>query len=366
MRFIDEVKIEVEAGDGGNGCVSFRREKYVPRGGPDGGDGGRGGDVVLVGDVQKNTLLDLRYQRLYRVKKGGNGAGKNRTGAASDDIRIKVPLGTEVWFLPLEGDEGEAVFGGEVLRDGERLVVARGGRGGKGNAHFASATHRTPRFSQPGEEGEKARLKLVLKLIAEVGLIGLPNAGKSTLISAISAARPKVAAYPFTTLQPHLGIMPAGDFRQVVIADIPGLVADAHAGVGLGTRFLRHVERTRILVHLLSLSEHRDLKALLKAYETVTRELALYREELPDREKLVLLTQADTRPRDEVEELLAALRHHPRLAGRRVMAISAVSGYGLDEFRHALASILPAPAPAAPQPPREAAGVEMKTETELP
>jgi GTP-binding protein len=353
MKFVDEATIKVEAGDGGNGCVSFRREKYVPRGGPDGGDGGRGGDVILVGDSQKGTLLDLRYQRLYRARKGGNGAGKNRTGAASEDVLIRVPLGTEVWFLPAEGEEGEAVAGGEILKDGERLVVARGGRGGKGNAHFASSTHRTPRFAQPGEEGEKARLKLVLKLIAEVGLIGLPNAGKSTLISALSAARPKIAAYPFTTLQPHLGIMKIDDFRSLVIADIPGLVADAHTGVGLGTRFLRHIERTRILVHLLSLSEHRDLPALLAAYETVARELALYREDLPEREKIVLLTQADTRPPEEVAELLAGLKNHPRFAARRVMALSAVTGEGLKEFKYELAASLPAPEPAPPKPPLE-------------
>ncbi len=365
MRFIDEVRIEVEAGNGGNGCVSFRREKYIPRGGPDGGDGGRGGDVILVGDGQKNTLLDLRYQRLYRARKGGNGAGKNRTGAASDDILSRVPLGTEVWYLPPEGAEGEAVAGGEILNDGERLVVARGGRGGKGNAHFTSSTHRAPRFAQPGEEGEKARLKLVLKLIAEVGLIGLPNAGKSTLIAAVSAARPKVAAYPFTTLQPHLGIMSAGEFRQIVIADIPGLVADAHTGVGLGTRFLRHIERTRILVHLLSLAEHPDLEALLKAYETVVRELALYRKELPEREKIVLLTQADTRPAAEVDGLLRALRQHPALAGRRVMAVSAVTGEGLDLFRYELAASLPtetaADLPPAPEKGPEEPGPEERS-----
>ncbi len=340
MRFIDEVKIEVEAGDGGNGCVSFRREKYVPKGGPDGGDGGKGGDIVLVGDSQKNTLLDLRYQRLYRARKGGNGAGRNRTGAASADVEIRVPLGTEVWYLPAEDEGGGAVAGGEILSDGQRLVVARGGRGGKGNAHFASSTHRVPRFAQPGEEGEKASLRLVLKLIAEVGLIGLPNAGKSTLISAVSAARPKVAAYPFTTLEPHLGIMTAADYRQIVLADIPGLVAEAHAGVGLGTRFLRHIERCRVLVHLLSLAEHSDLEALLKAYVTVRRELALYREDLPGRERLVLLTQADTRPPEECRRLAGELAAVPELAGRRVLVLSAVSGQGVDGFRRVLAGML--------------------------
>ncbi|MEA3331997.1 MAG: GTPase ObgE [Pseudomonadota bacterium] len=340
MRFIDEVKIDVEAGNGGNGCVSFRREKYIPKGGPDGGNGGKGGDVVFCGESQKNTLLDLRYQRIYKARKGTNGSGKDRTGAASENVEIKVPLGTEVWFLPPEGESGGEFLGGEILEHGEILVVAKGGRGGKGNAHFTSSTNRSPRFAQPGEEGESARLKLVLKLIAQVAFIGLPNAGKSTLISTVSAARPKVAAYPFTTLQPHLGIMAAGDFQQIVIADIPGLVSDAHLGTGLGTRFLRHIERTEMLVHLLSVAEHQDCQGLLKAYDVVARELELYREELPGREKMVILTQIDTMPKEMLDELLSEFRQHPRMAERKVMAISAVTGAGIKEFKHALAAEL--------------------------
>ena len=340
MRFIDEVKIDVEAGNGGNGCVSFRREKYIPKGGPDGGNGGKGGDVVFCGESQKNTLLDLRYQRIYQARKGTNGSGKDRTGAASDDIEIKVPLGTEVWFLPPDGKPGDEFLGGEILEHGATLVVANGGRGGKGNAHFTSSTNRTPRFAQPGEKGESARLKLVLKLIAQVALIGLPNAGKSTLISAVSAARPKVAAYPFTTLQPNLGIMAAGDYQQIVIADIPGLVSDAHLGTGLGTRFLRHIERTKMLVHLLSVAEHRDCQGLLKAYDVVARELELYRDDLPGREKMVILTQIDTMPKEELAELLSEFRQHPRMAERKVMAISAVTGEGVKAFKHALAQSL--------------------------
>ena len=337
MRFIDETKIDVEAGNGGNGCVSFRREKYIPKGGPDGGDGGKGGDIILRGDSQKNTLLDLRYQRRYRACKGANGSGKNRTGAASENVEIKVPLGTEVWFLPPEGEPGEGFLGGEILEHGASLIVARGGRGGKGNAHFTSSTNRTPRFAQPGAEGESGSFKLVLKLIAQVALIGLPNAGKSTLISTVSAARPKVAAYPFTTLQPHLGIMAVGDFHQIVIADIPGLVTDAHLGTGLGTRFLRHIERTEMLVHLLSVAEHHDCQDLIRAYEVVARELDLYREDLIDREKLVILTQIDTIPEERLEVLLRELRQHPRMAERKVMAISAVTGAGIKEFKNALA-----------------------------
>ncbi|MEA1923758.1 MAG: GTPase ObgE [Pseudomonadota bacterium] len=340
MRFIDEVKIDVEAGSGGNGCVSFRREKYIPKGGPDGGNGGKGGDVVFCGESQKNTLLDLRYQRIYKARKGTNGSGKDRTGAASENVVIKVPLGTEVWFLPPEGEPGEAFLGGEVLEHGATLVVAKGGRGGKGNAHFTSSTNRTPRFAQPGEKGESARLKLVLKLIAQVAFIGLPNAGKSTLISTVSAARPKVAAYPFTTLQPHLGIMAAGDFQQIVIADIPGLVSDAHLGTGLGTRFLRHIERTEMLVHLLSVAEHHDCQGLLKAYDVVARELELYREDLLGREKMVILTQIDTMPKERLDELLSEFRQHPRMAERKVMAISAVTGEGIKQFKHALAQSL--------------------------
>ena len=340
MRFIDEIKIDVEAGNGGNGCVSFRREKYISKGGPDGGSGGKGGDIILYGDSQKTTLLDLRYQRIYQARKGVNGSGKDRTGAASDNVELRVPLGTEVWFLPPEGESGEAFLGGEILEPGATLVVAKGGRGGKGNAHFTSSTNRTPRFAQPGEEGEKARLKLVLKLIAQVALIGLPNAGKSTLISTVSAARPKVASYPFTTLQPHLGIMPVGDYQQIVIADIPGLVTDAHLGTGLGTRFLRHIERTQTLVHLLSVAEHHDGPALLKAYDVVARELELYRDDLLAREKLVLLTQIDTISKERLAELLLELRGHPRLAERQVMAISAVTGDGIKEFKNALAQSL--------------------------
>ena len=337
MRFIDEVKIDVEAGNGGNGCVSFRREKFIPKGGPDGGDGGRGGDVILIGDVQKGTLLDLRYQRLYRAQKGGNGAGKNRTGASSEDVLIPVPLGTEVWFLPPEGEPGEPFMGGEILTDGATLVVAKGGRGGKGNAHFTSSTNRTPRFAQPGEEGESVSLKLILKMIAQVALIGLPNAGKSTMISTLSAARPKVAAYPFTTLQPNLGIMQVGDYQQIVIADIPGLVSDAHLGTGLGTRFLRHIERTKTLVHLLSLAEHTDCQALIKAYEVVTRELRLYSDKLLERESLVVLTQADTMDQSRAAELLDEFKQLPEMAGRKILLVSSATGFGIKELKRGLA-----------------------------
>lgn len=347
-RFVDEVTIEVEAGHGGRGCVSFRREKYLPRGGPDGGDGGKGGDVYLVGDIQRQSLLDLFYQRLYRVKRGGNGAGRNRHGAASADLVVPVPLGTEVWELDRETGQRLLKLG-ELLADGQRLLVARGGRGGKGNAHFVSSTHRSPRFAQPGEEGESRSLRLVLKVLAEVGLVGLPNAGKSTLIAALSAARPKVAAYPFTTLHPQLGMMPVADHRHISLADIPGLIADAHRGSGLGTRFLKHVERTRVLVHLVSLryregSADGDVDGLLANYRTVMTELSSYQSDLPGRVRLVLLTQCDTVAPETAAALAVALRQ--RLAATaagnvpEVMVVSAHTGEGIEALRRRLAELV--------------------------
>ncbi len=334
MRFIDEATIEVYAGDGGNGCVSFRREKFVPKGGPDGGNGGKGGDVLLVGDSQKNTLLDLLHQRTFRVKKGGNGAGKRKDGAASPTLEIAVPLGTEVWELT---DEDERLFVGEVLADGQKLLLAAGGRGGKGNAHFVSSTMRVPRFAQPGEAGEMKKLRLVLKVIAQVGLVGLPNAGKSTLISVLSAARPKVAGYPFTTLNPNLGIMAGGDYERLIIADIPGLIENAHQGSGLGIRFLKHVERTEVIVLLVSVKNRDDETLLLHDYRTVMGELNAYNPQLTKRVKLVLLSQTDTLPAQRVKELLAALS--PKIAeqGKRLlMAVSSTSGAGIEELKRTL------------------------------
>lgn len=338
MRFIDEATIEVHAGDGGNGCVSFRREKFVPKGGPDGGNGGKGGDVLLVGDSQKNTLLDLLHQRTFRVKKGGNGAGKGKDGAASPAVEIAVPLGTEVWELL---DDDERLFVGEVLADGQKLLLVAGGRGGKGNAHFVSSTMRVPRFSQPGEAGEIKKLRLVLKVIAEVGLVGLPNAGKSTLISVLSAARPKVAGYPFTTLNPNLGIMAGRDYERLIIADIPGLIKNAHQGSGLGIRFLKHVERTEVIVLLVSVKDRDDEALLLHDYQTVMGELNAYNPQLVKRVKLVLLSQTDTLPAERVKELLAALS--PKIAeqGKRLlMAVSSTSGTGIEELKGTLEGLV--------------------------
>jgi GTP-binding protein len=264
--FVDLAVIEVEGGRGGSGAVSFRREKFVPRGGPDGGDGGRGGDVVLTVDPQSRTLLDFRYKTHYRAERGQHGMGKNRTGASGRDCVLRVPPGTVVY----DADTGERL--GELLKPGDRLVVARGGRGGRGNAAFATPTNRAPRRWEPGEEGERRRIRLELKLLADVGLVGAPNAGKSTLLAAISAARPKIADYPFTTLEPVLGVVSLPLGRQFVVADIPGIIEGAHRGRGLGLQFLRHVERTRFLALLVPAdaadpeAEYRMLRGELRAY----------------------------------------------------------------------------------------------------
>ncbi|MGD8867327.1 MAG: GTPase ObgE [Gemmatimonadales bacterium] len=280
---IDHAIIHVFSGDGGSGCVSFRREKYVPRGGPDGGDGGRGGDVVLVADAQLATLLDYHYKQQYRAERGQHGQGKKRTGASGADVELRVPPGTVV----RDADTGE--FLGELLKPGDRRVVARGGRGGRGNASYASATHQAPREYEPGQPGIQRRIELELKLIADVGLVGQPNAGKSTLLAAMSAARPKIAAYPFTTLEPHLGVVSLSQGRSMVIADIPGIIEGAHEGKGLGLKFLRHIERTRTLAYLIPV----DVEDPRAEYELLRRELAQYSEELASKPHCIVLSKAD-------------------------------------------------------------------------
>jgi GTP-binding protein len=286
MKFIDEVKIKVMAGDGGRGCVSFRREKFVPRGGPNGGDGGDGGDVVALADPQLTTLLDLRYQKLYKAGRGRHGMGKDQHGRRGEDRVIKVPLGTMI----RDANAGELLADLKVA--GERVVVAAGGRGGKGNAHFVTSTNRSPRYAQPGMPGTERELAIELRLLADVGIIGLPNAGKSTLIAAISAVRPKVADYAFTTLVPNLGVVGYDDGKSFVVADIPGLIEGAHQGQGLGDKFLRHVTRTRLLIHLLDgskIDEHNPLSD----WRAINRELELFDAELIDKPQLVVVNKID-------------------------------------------------------------------------
>ena len=297
MKFIDETRIRVIAGDGGRGCVSFRREKFVPRGGPNGGNGGHGGDVVAVADPQLTTLLDLRYQKQYKAGRGQHGMGSDCHGRRDDDREVKVPVGTII----RDAASGELI--GDLRQPGERVIVAAGGRGGKGNAHFATSTNRGPRFAQPGEPGEERELDIELRLLADVGIIGLPNAGKSTLISAISAVRPKIADYPFTTLVPNLGVVGYGEGKSFVVADIPGLIEGAHEGHGLGHKFLRHVMRTHLLIHLLDASEI-DPQRPLAQWEIVNRELALFDRELADKPQIVVANKIDlTEARERAAQL---------------------------------------------------------------
>ncbi len=321
MQFVDYVKIYVKAGDGGRGCVSFRREKYVPRGGPNGGDGGRGGHIIIKAASQLNTLLDLRYQRQYRAKRGEHGKGKNMHGKDGEDLVIHVPVGTIV-----KGEET-----GEILADldaeDKEVIAAKGGRGGLGNAHFATSTRQTPRFAQPGEKGEEKSLVIELKLLADVGLIGLPNAGKSTLISVISAARPKIADYPFTTLIPNLGVVKLENFRSFVVADIPGLIEGAHTGAGLGYQFLRHVERTSMLLHLVDISGMATGDPV-ENFEKISKELALYNRSLIEKPQMVIATKLDIADKNKLDRLSDYCKN----IKTDFFAVSAVTGEGVKEI----------------------------------
>jgi GTPase len=298
MKFIDEVKIRVIAGDGGRGCISFRREKFIPRGGPNGGNGGKGGDVIALADPQLTTLLDLRYQKQYKAGHGEHGLGKDQHGKTGEDRIIKVPVGT------LIRDAGTGELIGDLKEAGQQVVMAAGGRGGKGNAHFVSSTNRSPRFAQPGEPGEDKELEIELRLLADVGIIGLPNAGKSTLIAAISAVRPKIADYPFTTLVPNLGVVGYGEEKSFVVADIPGLIEGAHEGHGLGDKFLRHVTRTSVLIHLLDAASI-DEKDPLAGWRTVNRELELFDPELGKKPQIVVANKIDLPAGKHQAKLLA-------------------------------------------------------------
>src|SRR5213594_3653748 len=314
--FVDRIKVFAQAGNGGRGCVSFRREKFVPKGGPDGGDGGRGGSVYLQVDPNLSTLLDYRYHTRWVAERGEHGKGKNMSGKSREDVYLPVPAGTEV----RDADTGEVL--GEMIRPYQILLVAKGGRGGRGNQHFATPTHQSPREWEPGEQGEERRLELVLKLIADVGLLGEPNAGKSTLLSVISAARPKIADYPFTTLEPHLGVVGLSDNRSFVVADIPGIIEGAHEGKGLGLRFLQHVERTRAVAVLVPMDSP-DPQA---TDDLLRQEAAAYSKELASKPHVVVLTKADLRTTHDER------RTKVRTEGSApVVEISAVARQGIPD-----------------------------------
>ena len=325
MKFIDEAIITVKAGDGGNGCLAFRREKFVPRGGPSGGDGGRGGDVVMVAS-DHNTLLHFRFNPEHTAQRGRHGEGSNRSGKEGTSIELPVPVGTVV----TDADTGEILY--DFSAKGERFVVAHGGRGGRGNQHFATPTHQAPTEHEPGRPGEQKRLRLELKLLADVGLVGFPNAGKSTLISRISAAKPKIADYPFTTLVPNLGVVLVGD-KTFVVADIPGLIEGAHEGAGLGIQFLRHVERTKLLVHLVDVSDAtgRDPAG---DFDVIRHELASFSDEMAQKPMVVVASKVDA---VQDEERLASVRRLAAERGLPFFAISSVTGAGLNELVYAMA-----------------------------
>ncbi len=328
--FIDQAKIRIKAGDGGDGCVAFRREKFVPRGGPSGGDGGNGGDIVMESSERHNTLVHFRFNPEYKSQRGRHGEGKNCTGKEGEGIVLKVPVGTVVY----DEETGEKVH--DFSRPDESIVIAKGGRGGRGNAQFATSTHQAPREHEDGRPGEERVLRLELKLLADVGLVGYPNAGKSTLISRISAARPKIADYPFTTLQPNLGVVSIGDVsegRSFVAADIPGLIEGAHEGAGLGTQFLRHIERTRLLVHLVDVSDASGRPDPVKDYEVIKSELASFEAHLDEKPVIVVASKIDVANKDK----LAKLKRFAKKNKLEFFEVSAVTGEGVEELKFAMA-----------------------------
>lgn len=329
MKFIDEARIFVKGGDGGHGCVSFRREKYVPRGGPNGGDGGRGGSVIFRADSGLYTLLDFKYKRHFEADRGEHGRGKDQYGHAGDDIVIRVPLGTSI------RDESTGRVLANFEKDAEEAVIAHGGRGGRGNMHFATSTKQAPREAEDGLPGEERWVVLELKLLADVGLIGFPNAGKSTLLAAVSAAKPKIADYPFTTKTPVLGVVAAGH-KSFTMADLPGLIEGASEGVGLGVRFLKHIEKTRVFLHLIALNdpEHPDP---WESYETIRNELESYDPEFLERPEIIVLTKCDL---PDVRERLPEARKMLKKAKKKIFAISAATHQGLEELLRETASLI--------------------------
>ncbi|MBW2239239.1 MAG: GTPase ObgE [Deltaproteobacteria bacterium] len=328
MKFIDEAVITVQSGDGGRGCVSFRREKFIPRGGPDGGDGGKGGDVILKTTSRKRTLYQFRYKKHFNAKKGAHGQGKKKTGKNGQNLVIELPPGT----LVTDANTGSVIK--DLVKTNETFVIAIGGRGGQGNTRFKTSTNRAPRFAQPGEPGETITLKLDLKLLADVGIIGLPNAGKSTLISAISSARPKIGNYPFTTITPSLGVVQTDWAEPFVVADIPGLIEGAHKGTGLGIKFLRHIERTRILVHLIDIATI-DLDNPLQAYNIINQELALYNSELAQKPQIIVLNKIDLPHIRKAAEIFQSA-----VKDRKIGLISALTGKGVEELKRQIVHVL--------------------------
>lgn len=327
--FVDRAKIYVEAGDGGDGCLAFRREKFVPRGGPAGGDGGKGGDIFVKTSSHLNTLLSFRYNQHYRAERGEHGSGKNRHGRSGADLIIEVPVGTQIF----DEESGELLH--DLTETGQMKRIARGGIGGRGNARFASSTNQAPRRSEPGKPGETRVLRLVLKVLADVGLIGYPNAGKSTLISVISSARPKIAEYPFTTLSPNLGVVSLSEYRTVVVADIPGLIEGAHEGSGLGDHFLRHVERCKVLIHLIDVTPFGQPDPI-HALQAINRELHAYDPKLREKEQIVTASKIDSAEPDRLEKL----REYCSSKELIFQEVSSATGEGIDELKKALATLL--------------------------
>ena len=328
MKFIDEAFIKVQSGDGGNGCVSFRRERGVPRGGPNGGDGGRGVHIILKSIPEKRTLYQFRFLHQFKANKGKNGLGSQKTGANANDLIIDIPVGTIVF------DNATQELIADFKTAGQSCIVAQGGRGGKGNKHFATSTHRTPRFSQPGEVGQSRSLHLELKLLADVGLVGLPNAGKSTLISVMTAARPKVADYPFTTLTPSIGIVDTDSVEPYAIADIPGIIEGAHKGVGLGIQFLKHIERTRVLVHLIDAAVM-DKENPLANYQTIMNELSSYSQDLSQKKQIVVLNKMDL---PDAQNNAKHFQDHAKHLN--IFKISAATGEGVSELATVLGTLI--------------------------
>jgi GTP-binding protein len=340
--FIDEATIRVKAGDGGNGCLAFRREKFVPRGGPSGGDGGKGGDVIMESSERHNTLVHFRFNPEYKAQRGRHGEGSNKTGRDGVDILLKVPVGTIVY----DEETGQRVW--DFSRPDERIVIAHGGRGGRGNARFATSTHQAPREHEEGRPGEERVFRLELKLLADVGLVGYPNVGKSTLISRISAARPKIADYPFTTLQPNLGVVVVGDKSETsfVVADIPGLIEGAHEGAGLGMQFLRHIERTRLLVHLVDVSDASGRPDVVKDIEVILGELESFGAHLAEKPMLMVASKIDAANKDR----LAKLKQYCKKKKLPLFPISAVTGEGIEKLKYAMAEKVEEMRAQLPQP----------------